>query len=178
MGDVRSELLDKIVAEVGSNGLVDRSLRDVAVAVGSSHRMLNYHFGSRQGLVQALVERVEASQRDLLRHLADTYDEPTALIRAQWAQLTAPDMRPLIRLFFECVALTGGEGLTEPWLDDAALVAERLGASVDSDMLRLGVAVTRGLLIDVLATGDPRPATRSLERFLALWNVGDATGPK
>jgi hypothetical protein len=73
-----------------------------------------------------------------------------------------------VRLFFECVALTGGEGMTTPWLDVSKMVAERLGAATDDDELRLGVAVTRGLLIDVLASGDATEATRSLERFIEL----------
>ena len=56
MNDARTRLLERIVADVGANGLGDRSLRDLAVAVGSSHRMLHYHFGSRAGVVTALVE--------------------------------------------------------------------------------------------------------------------------
>jgi hypothetical protein len=44
--------------------------------------------------------------------------------------------------------------------------ATRLGIEADDDELRLGVAVTRGLLIDVLASGDVELATRALERFL------------
>ncbi|MEZ5228404.1 MAG: hypothetical protein R2710_17545 [Acidimicrobiales bacterium] len=170
MTDVRIQLIDKLVAEVGANGLVDRSLREVATAIGSSHRMLNYHFGSRDGLVRALVERAESSQRDLLQSLAEEIHDPAELVRAL-DHLVQPEMRPFIRLFFECVALTGGEGLTDPWIDDARPIAERLGGSTDADILRLGVAVSRGLLIDVLATDDPRPATRSLELFLDLWSA-------
>ena len=66
MGDARSELLDRIVDEVAQHGIGDRSLRDLAAAVGSSHRMLLYHFGSRAGLVAAIVVEVEARQRSLM----------------------------------------------------------------------------------------------------------------
>jgi hypothetical protein len=78
-------------------------------------------------------------------------------------------MRPFVRLFFECVAATGGKGLTDPWLEVGEDVSSGIGAETDEDMLRLGVAVSRGLLIDVLASGDAGPATRSLERFIELW---------
>ena len=64
--DARAELLDRVVADVAEHGLTDRSLRDIAAAVGTSHRMLLYHFGSRQGLVAAIVQSVEAAQRQLL----------------------------------------------------------------------------------------------------------------
>jgi hypothetical protein len=83
---------------------------------------------------------------------------------------------PFVRLFFECVALTGGAGLTDPWLDIAGTVSERLGETHDADRIRLGVAVTRGLLIDVLADGSVQAATRSLEVFVDMWRTTHATG--
>ncbi len=66
------------------------------------------------------------------------------------------------------MGLTGGRGLTDHWLEQSAAVARRIGAEVDEDQLRLGVAVTRGLLIDVLATGDVATATRAMRRFVDL----------
>ena len=47
-------------------------------------------------------------------------------------------------------------------------MADVVGVAASEDDLRLGVAVTRGLLIDVIATGDTEAATRSLERFIEL----------
>jgi AcrR family transcriptional regulator len=172
MPDVRAQLLERVVAEVAANGLADRSLRDLAEAVGSSHRMLLYHFGSRAGLVAAIVESTEAAQRALLAELAHEVEDPAELVRALWARVSAPEMLPFVRLFFECVGLTGGERLTDPWLAVSATVGRQIGLDTNEDELRLGVAVTRGLLIDVLATGDAGPATRSLERFLEMWAIG------
>lgn len=172
MAEARDELLARIIAEVAAGGLADRSLREIAEAVGSSHRMVLYHFGSREGLVTAIVQSVEAAQRLLLVELSAQIDDPAELVRALWARTCAPEMLPFVRLFFECVALTGGEGLTDPWLGTSSDIAGRLGLSADEDELRLGVAVTRGLLIDVLAVGDAGPATRSLERFLEMWEAG------
>ncbi|MEQ8718119.1 MAG: TetR/AcrR family transcriptional regulator [Acidimicrobiales bacterium] len=171
MPDARDDLLDRILTEATTNGLADRSLRDLAAAVGSSHRMLHYHFGSRAGLVGALVQRVESAQRELLVELAAEADGVADLVMTLWYRTAAPEMLPFVRLFFECVAATGGEGLTEPWMDVAAEVAEMIGVELDADELRLAVAVSRGLLIDVLATGDATAATRSMRRFVALWGV-------
>jgi AcrR family transcriptional regulator len=170
MSDARTALLDRIALEVGEHGLADRSLRDLAQAVGTSHRMLLYHFGSRDGLVTALVERIEADQRALLVALASEVDDLGGLVMAVWRQVSSPELRPFVRLFFECVAITGGQGLTDEWLEVAGNVAEGIGFETDRDELRLGVAVTRGLLIDVLTTGDTVAATRSLERFLRMWD--------
>lgn len=172
MGDARTELLDRVVADVAAHGLADRSLRDIATAVGSSHRMVLYHFGSREGLVQAIVGAVEASQRELMLSLASEASEPRDLVLALWAQVSSPELRPFVRLFFEAVAATagaGGDALTRPWLDDSREAAAALGLDLDPAELRLGVAVTRGLLVDVLVTGEVGPATEALHRFVDTW---------
>lgn len=153
----------------------DLSLRDLAESVGTSHRMLHYHFGGRDGLVAAIVETMEADQRELLGEMATTATGPDDVIRTQWQALTQPEVLPFVALFFEVLALAahhrpGTEGflggLTTPWLDAGRAAATRLGIETDDDELRLGVAVMRGLLIDVLASGEVEPATRALERFL------------
>ena len=171
MSDAREALLDRVITEAAMNGLADRSLRELADAADTSHRMLLYHFGSRAGLVAAIVERVETDQRLALTDMARRAESAADLVRLLWDQVSSPELRPFVRLFFECVAATGGEGLTDPWLEVGDQVAATIGETTDEDMLRLGVAVSRGLLIDVLATGDSGPATRSLERFIDLWEM-------
>ncbi len=172
VADARTELLDRIVADVAAHGLADRSLRDIATAVGSSHRMVLYHFGSREGLVQAVVASVEASQRELLGRLAAEAESPGDLVLSLWERVSSPELRPFVRLFFETVAATagaGGDPLTGPWLDDSREAAEALGVDLDPAELRLGVAVTRGLLVDVVVTGEVGPATEALHRFVDGW---------
>ena len=171
VGTAREVLLDRVMADVSANGIADRSLRDVATSIGSSHRMLLFHFGSREELVAAIVERVEAQERQTFRELAARHSRADALVRALWAHVSSVPMRPFVRLFFEAVVYRAGTGdtLTGPWLDDVESAAEVLGRTSDPVAIRLGVAVVRGLLIDVLATGDVGPATESLERFLSMW---------
>jgi hypothetical protein len=43
--------------------------------------------------------------------------------------------RPFVRLFFECVTVTGGEGLTAPWLEISADAGERLGITICEEEL-------------------------------------------
>ncbi len=176
----RDRALDRVIGHVAQHGLADTSLRELAAAVGTSHRMLLYHFGSREGLVAAIVRRIEADQRRQLAVLAEQATSGADLVRRQWAQLSDPAMWPFIRLFFEATALAlhgrpGTEGfldsLTDTWLRDAAEVAAGLGVEVDAAELRLGVAVLRGLLLDAVAAGDPAGPTEALERYLALWEA-------
>ncbi len=178
MSDAREALLDKVLAHVAAHGLSDSSLRELAAGVGTSHRMLIYHFGSREGLVAAVATAVEQQQRAAMAQLATQVGSPAELIRAAWQQVADPALRPFVRLFFEVLsyALQGRPGtedflrqLTEPWLTQAGETAAGLGLDASVAELRLGVAVTRGLLIELLATGDEAAATESLERFIELW---------
>jgi AcrR family transcriptional regulator len=55
----RDELLDQVTDHVLEHGLIGLTLRPVAAAIGTSDRMLLYHFGSRDELVAAVVTRTE-----------------------------------------------------------------------------------------------------------------------
>ncbi len=176
----RDRLLQRVIEHVAAHGLSDVSLRELAASIGTSHRMLIYHFGSREGVVAAIVSQIEADQRLLLASLAKEAESAADLIRRQWAQLSDPSMWPFIRLFFEATALAlhrrpGTEGfldsLTDTWLEDAKGVAESLGLRTDTAELRLGVALLRGLLLDAVASGDPRGPTEALEHYLTLWEA-------
>ncbi|WP_156670721.1 TetR family transcriptional regulator, partial [Mycobacterium sp. E136] len=78
----RKELLDDLVAEVARNGIGDRPLRDLAAAVGTSHRMLLHHFGSRDELLLAIVGEVERRQMVTTRQLPA---DPAEAVAAMWA---------------------------------------------------------------------------------------------
>lgn len=176
MADARTTLLATVIDELAANGLTDRSLRELAAATGTSHRMLLYHFGSRAGLVAAVVAEIERRQRDVMMESAAVAESPGRLVRTLWERTSSPEMRPFVRLFFESLASTvhgGDESLSAAWLADGAAVAEQKGWSLDESELRLVVGLVRGLLIDVLATGDTTAASESLERFLAAWQ-GDS----
>ncbi len=162
----RKELLDAVVKECAERGIGDRSLRDVAAAVGTSHRMLLHHFGSRNALLLAIVDEVERRQRALLSELPT---EPAAAIAAMWADLRRPELRPFERLFFECYARgVQGEqpfarmlpGAVEAWLAE--------DVSTDPALARLGLAVMRGLILDLVATDDRRGVDAAANAFADL----------
>ena len=162
----RQELLDAVVKDCAERGIGDRSLRDIAAAVGTSHRMLLHHFGSRDELLLGMVEEVERRQRALLRELPP---EPHAAIAAMWANLRRPELRPFERLFFECYArgIQGEQpfarmlpGAVEAWLADAG--------TTDPALMRLGLAVMRGLLLDLVATEDLSGVDDAARAFVDL----------
>jgi AcrR family transcriptional regulator len=163
---------------VAEHGVGDLTLRGLAAALGTSHRMLIYHFGSRDGLLVAIAAEVERRQREVLAGL-DVVGAPAAVMRAMWDRLSDPELWPFERLFFELYAraLQGDpgaapflHGIVDDWV--APLAAMGVEAGVDEATARaearLGLAVYRGLLLDLLATGDREGVTAAVERFIAL----------
>jgi AcrR family transcriptional regulator len=175
----RRELLQEVIVTMAATGIGARSLRDIAAAAGTSHRMLLHHFGSRDELLVAVVEEVERRQ---MQTLAALPGEPMDAARALWANLHAPELRPFERLFFECYARAAqGEepftrllpGAVDAWL---AVAGERAANGVDATSIRLGLAVTRGLLLDLIATGDGEGVDAAYERFLTLLAAAGVAG--
>ena len=174
MTERRDDLLRRVVAAAADGGLARRSLRDLAAQVGTSHRMLIHHFGSRDGLVAAVVESVERDQNERLGELPADAAEA---VRASWRRFSDPSLWPIERLFFECYA-RGAQGEPPfdrlvPALVDQTLAAVSARADVGADedgraMARLGLAVIRGLLLDLVATGNRKATTRALELFASM----------
>jgi AcrR family transcriptional regulator len=177
----RERLLAAAVDYVAAHGIGEVSLRQLAAALGTSHRMLVYHFGSKEGLLVEVIRVVEARQREALADLAADADLPVAeQARRMWRRLADPALWPHERLFFEVYgqALQGRphtaallDGIVDSWLEPltALNVAQGLPPESARASARLGIAVTRGLLLDLLATGD-RPGTdAAMELFIDMY---------
>jgi AcrR family transcriptional regulator len=198
--DPRQRLLDQAIEYVAEHGIGDVSLRTLAQALGTSHRMLIHHFGSKQGLWVAIVRAVEERQRALLRGMlaglansavpgdgttsGDT--GPAGVGReelwAWWKHISNPSLWPNERLFFEVYgqALHGRphttevlDGIVEDWVEPVAAlnVARGIPARTARAHARLGVAVTRGLLLDLLATRDIVAVDAAMETLLDLYEA-------
>ncbi|BBY21758.1 TetR/AcrR family transcriptional regulator [Mycobacterium stomatepiae] len=167
----RRQLLDALIDEFADGGIGDRSLREVAEAVGTSHRMLLHHFGSREDLLVAVVEEVEHRQMGLLSELPT---DPAEGFAAMWADLHRPELRRLERLFFECYARAAqGEkpfarmipAAVNGWLSAVDGTAQ---GTADPALARLGLAVARGLLLDLVATDDDAGVDAAAKAFVKL----------
>ncbi|MFC7548570.1 TetR/AcrR family transcriptional regulator [Plantactinospora sp. GCM10030261] len=172
----RQRLLDATVEQVTTLGIGDLSLRQLAAALGTSHRMLIYHFGSKEGLLVAVVQEMERRQRDALRTTAPD-GSPVDLARQFWRRISDPELWSHERLFFEVYgqALQGRpyavrllDGVIEDWVAPVATGLESFGlpeAAARAEA-RLGLAVVRGLLLDLLATGDRAGVDDAMETYL------------
>jgi AcrR family transcriptional regulator len=175
----KERLLTAAMEHVAEHGVGDLSLRGLAAALGTSHRMLIYHFGSREGLLIEVIRAVEAQQRAALEQLLqDPESTPEETMRRMWRRVADPALWPNERLFFEIYAqaLQGSayalpllDGIVDFWVEPLTALAVEQGrpeAAARAEA-RLGVAVTRGLLLDLLATGDREAVDEAMERFIA-----------
>lgn len=187
MPSPRDRLLAAAVDYVAAHGVSDLSLRRLAAAIGTSHRMLVYHFGSRENLLIEVVREVERRQRRALAALGHSDLPPSEQARRLWRRLADPAMWPHERLFFELYgqALQGRphavallDGIVESWVGPLAELITRTGEPPEAARVqaRLGLAVARGLLLDLLATADREGVDAAMELFIALYERRRATG--
>lgn len=152
----RAELLAAVIDDCAHHGIGNRSLRELADAVGTSHRMLIHHFGSRDELLLAIVDEVESQTFGQYQRDAD--------FAAMWAYVRAPKWRPFERLFFECYA-RGAQG-EEPFARMHPFAVDRWADGTAE--VRLGLAVVRGLLLDLVATNDRKAVDEAAALYDAM----------
>ncbi len=177
----RGELLEAVGDYVLENGVASLSLRRVAEAVGVSHVTLQHHFGSKEQLVGEIVEHL--LERTLVPQ--DVYADGTpnpdmdlpSRWRALWAHLTSPPGQRDIRLFVEVLGQSQFQGA-----DYAPAVKRSIDHRLDiltANVIALGcppqdapafatlaLATLRGLVIDLLATGERERLDRAFEGAL------------
>jgi len=176
-------LLDAAIAYVAEHGIGDISLRALAAELGTSHRMLIFHFGSKEELWTEIVHTVEQRQRERLAELLPDPSQPTREgLWTWWKHISDPSLWPNERLFFELYgqALQGRghaseflDGIVEDWVRPIAQANVAAGAPepLARAHARLGVAVTRGLLLDLLATRDVNRVDEAMSAFIDLYEA-------
>lgn len=177
------ELLDRAYRYVLEHGISELSLRPLAAAIGSSPRVLLYLFESKDGLIRALLARAREDELSLLERVdhADNHNlgALTEVAKSLWGWLVAPEHHALLRLWVESYSrsLIDPDG---PWgsfarstVDDwlavlgAAQSPQERQSEAGEAERTLVLAVLRGALLDLLATGDVERTTAAVNRFFA-----------
>lgn len=178
----QTELFERAYAYALGHGLTDLSLRPLAAAIGSSPRVLLYLYGSKEGLVRALLARAREDELALLSSLAS--GDLASVVEATWRWLVADTHRPLNTLWLDAYA----RSLAEPdgpwagfaqqtvsdWLDvlGAAQPAARRRTAAGRAERTLALAVLRGALIDFLATGSATRPSAAVTTYVRTLRVG------
>jgi AcrR family transcriptional regulator len=178
----QEELLESAYQYVLAHGLADLSLRPLAAAIGSSPRVLLYLYGSKDELIRALLGRARSDELAFLDHAqadAGEHLDLATAVRSTWKWLAGAEHRPLLCLWVEAYA----RSLLEPdgpwasfagqtvadWLEllAAAQPHPHRGTKAGLAERTLALAVLRGALLDLLATGDAARTTAAVDGFAA-----------
>ena len=160
----RQQLLEQATDHALRHGLIGLSLRPLAAALGTSDRMLLYHFGTRDELVTAVIE--EANRRSV--HTVERLPPAASVASGAWALWQAYQQQPLRaceQLYLQAAASgllgqepyrSGVRRANEAWTRALSGWLLRCGA----DPARLGrvVALVDATLLGLhlgLATEDP-----------------------
>jgi AcrR family transcriptional regulator len=169
----RRELMDQAIAYVLDHGLSDLSIRPMAEAMGISHRTLLHHFGSKEGMVERVLAEVRNRYLEGMEQRARREDyDVLEMIDSAWTRLSARSRLPFWRSFFEIYAIAIKnperhadflESAVNAWLPSliAAMMAQGLPRQRAEALATMTHATCRGLVIDLLTTGDHARVARS-----------------
>ena len=175
----RDELLERAYRYVVDHGLSAMSLRPLATEIGSSPRVLLFLFGSKDGLVRALLTRARADEVALLQRVRAADGVGLTRVGLEvWRWLSADEHRGLLTLWTESYARSlmepGGPwaGFASSTVDDWLMLladaqpAEERDTAAGEARRTLVLAVLRGAVLDLLATGDQLRTTRAVTQAL------------
>jgi AcrR family transcriptional regulator len=151
-------LAEQATDYVLEHGLLDLSLRPLAAALGTSDRMLLYHFKDKNDLVATVLNVSNERSVRGIRALAPSRDVRQAVIDL-WGAVSTPEQARCGRLYVEAAALgvLGAEPFAtvvseanQVWLQALAdhLVASGLRASDAGRAARLVEAAFMGFQLD------------------------------
>jgi AcrR family transcriptional regulator len=177
MSSRKQELLDAALAYLLKHGVANASLRPLAEALGTSPRMLIFHFKSKEGLLrdvfQALNGRILASYAAVA---SGTLGPPEVQpLRRFWLWATEAENAPYLRLFYEVQVVAAqnpaeyGRYLKDASADWQAAAFQTLSAAIRSESLAtLCIAVFDGLFLEFMLIGERDRLTEALDRFIAM----------
>jgi len=166
----RAELLDAAVDYAVEHGLADLTLRPLADALGVMPNTLTHHFGSKEELLSEILNGV----RDRLRGMrAQMQRDPTQLpSEGVWEWISSAERMPFFRSFFEAYGLALHQPERYgPFLE--RVVGDWIGHA-EPEHATLELAVMRGLLLDLLTTGERERVDAAFARFTRLQGAAAA----
>jgi AcrR family transcriptional regulator len=172
----REQLLDAALGYCVKHGLANLSLRPLADEIGTSARLLIFHFKSKDDLVAAVLvelnKRLQTSFEEMKAAASPSAHPP---LRRFWDWATSDEALPSLRLLYELqiVAVQNpdqyGRYLEKTSLDWLTVATASLSSKdADDTIPTLCIAVFDGLMIEFISTGDRARLTRALDAFVLM----------
>jgi AcrR family transcriptional regulator len=177
MADRKKELQDAALQYLLEHGVAMLSLRPLAAALGTSPRILMFHFGSKEGLLQDVLGELHARLQTSFAAMAAAgsaaHDQP--LLKRFWHWATSKRNFLYLRLLYEVQIIAAqnpaeySRYLKKISMDWQASAFQSLSESIRSEpMATLCIAVFDGLFLELMNTGGRARLTRALDCFIAM----------
>jgi AcrR family transcriptional regulator len=183
MGERKDELLRAAIAYLLEHGVADLSLRPLAEAIGTSARLVIFHFGSKERLLTEVLQEVHSRLRSILSTPPATDSAPVPPMMQFWQRVSARENLPYLRLLYEVhfIALQNpsafGKAPADMSINWTRWIESRLPPTLRTpEMATLVGAVFDGLTVELLTTGDLLRTTRSLQVFIEILRAAIADG--
>lgn len=172
----KETLTDELVGYLLEHGLSDISLRPLADALGTSARLLIYHFESKEGLLTEVLDsmqtRLRQSFASLVERRAGRSERPLKMF---WDWAIADENYPYFKLLYELQILAvQNPAVYGPYLQrNASNWSELIGTALPEAertpaMVTLLGAVFDGLFLELMSTGDRKRTTQAVQQFIRL----------
>ncbi len=150
----RAATLDRIADHILAHGLAPSSLRALAVAAGTSDRMLLYYFADKDDIVTAALQAIAFRMAAILEEVAPSGAsmDTGAALREMAALTRSAALRPYMRVWLELVVLSARD--EQPYKTVAGLIADGFIAWVGSRLAIADDAVRAATAARLVATID------------------------
>ena len=168
----KKELLERCLAAAIEVGALDASINAIAKRIGTSGRMLVYHFGSKQELERQIIGLLEIRLREKLwsfQSLSLTENPaPAEPLLSMWKHLTSPEVHGLLKLAMELNrrAIQGDretraflERDSQKWIDSLFTLTN------DKTTALLLFHLFQGAILDFLTTGNAQRGEQTIRAY-------------
>lgn len=171
----KEQLRVDALAYLLKHGLANVSLRPMAAQLGTSARILMFHFKSKEGLLQEVMEELHNRLQSSFLQISAAGDQRDAPLKRYWLWAARGRNFPYLRLLYEAQIVAAqnpkeyGRYMKRASSGWQRLVFERLSESMRSEaMATLCIAVFDGLFLELINTGDRPRLTRAVDHFIAM----------
>nr|WP_063572117.1 TetR family transcriptional regulator [Luteibacter rhizovicinus] len=174
----KETLLEDLLGYLLREGISDLSLRPMADAIGTSARLLIFHFGTKDNLLmEVLAEMQNRLQQSFVRlsEAASRSESSEPLFRLFWDWALQEENFVHLKLLYQLHMLVIQDSATYgPYLKGNAVNWQKMirktlpDCHKNAPMVTLFGAVFDGLFIELMSTGDRKRTTRALDEFVLL----------
>jgi AcrR family transcriptional regulator len=175
MSNRKTELRDAALAYLLEHGFASVSLRPMAVELGTSARILMFHFKSKEGLLQEVMEELHSRLQSSFLRLNKSERQGIPPLKRFWLWAIGKRNFAYLRLLYESQIVAAqnpkeyGKYLKKASRDWQSIVLQALSEPLRSTATAtLCIAVFDGLMLEMINTGERSRLTHAMDKFIAM----------